>query len=30
MLEANIEYGLKHPEIKDGLKEYLKALVETL
>jgi UTP--glucose-1-phosphate uridylyltransferase len=30
MLEANIEYGLKHPEIKDGLKEYLKELVETL
>lgn len=29
MLEANIEYGLKHPEIKDGLKEYLKELVET-
>lgn len=28
MLEANIEYGLKHPEIKDGLKEYLKELVE--
>lgn len=28
MLEANIEYGLKHPELKDGLKEYLKAVVE--
>lgn len=28
MLEANIEYGLKHPEIKDGLREYLKELVE--
>lgn len=28
MLEANIEYGLKHPELKDELKEYLKSLVE--
>lgn len=28
MLEANIEYGLKHPELKDELKEYLKNLVE--
>ncbi len=28
MLEANIEYGLKHPEIKDELVNYLKALVE--
>lgn len=26
MLEANIEFGLKHPEIKDGLKDYLKKL----
>lgn len=26
MLEANIEFGLKHPEIKDGLKAYLKKL----
>lgn len=24
MLEANIEYGLKHPEIKDELIAYLK------
>lgn len=23
MLEANIEYGLQHPEIKEGLREYL-------
>lgn len=30
MLEANIEYGLKHPEIKEGLKIYLKELVEKL
>ena len=30
MLEANIEYGLKHPEIKDELKVYLKELVEKL
>ena len=30
MLEANIEYGLQHPEIKVGLKEYLKKIVETL
>src|SRR5699024_1805678 len=30
MLEANIQYGLKHPEIKDDLKEYLKQVVATL
>ncbi|WP_414841217.1 UTP--glucose-1-phosphate uridylyltransferase GalU [Enterococcus saccharolyticus] len=30
MLEANIEFGLKHPEIKDGLKTYLKDLVTKL
>lgn len=30
MLEANIEYGLKHPEIKDGLKAYLKELASKL
>ncbi|EOT49308.1 UTP-glucose-1-phosphate uridylyltransferase 2 [Enterococcus sp. AZ150] len=30
MLEANIEFGLKHPEIKDGLKEYLKKLSSKL
>lgn len=30
MLEANIEYGLQHPEIKVGLKEYLKELLEKL
>lgn len=28
MLEANIEYGLKHPELKDGLKKYLMEVVE--
>lgn len=30
MLEANIEYGLQHPEIKVGLKEYLQKLIENL
>lgn len=30
MLEANIEYGLQHPEIKVGLKEYLLKLLEVL
>src|SRR5699024_6595532 len=30
MLEANIEYGLAHPEIKDGLRDYLKELAKTL
>lgn len=30
MLEANIENGLKHPELKDELKEYLKILVNKL
>lgn len=30
MLEANIEYGLMHPEIKEELVVYLKALVEKL
>ena len=30
MLEANIQYGLKHPEIKDELVTYLKELVQTL
>lgn len=30
MLEANIQYGLKHPEIKDDLVAYLKELVEKL
>ena len=29
MLEANIEYGLKHPELKDELKDYLTTLVES-
>ena len=27
MLEASIEFGLKHPDTKDGLKTYLKELV---
>jgi len=27
MLEANIEYGLKHSDTKDGLKAYLKELL---
>jgi UTP--glucose-1-phosphate uridylyltransferase len=27
MLEANIEFGLKHPDTKDSLKAYLKELV---
>ena len=30
MLEANIEYGLTHPEVKDELVVYLKALAATL
>lgn len=30
MLEANIEFGLKHPEIKDGLQTYLKKLATKL
>uniref|UniRef100_UPI00403F6315 UTP--glucose-1-phosphate uridylyltransferase GalU n=1 Tax=Candidatus Enterococcus willemsii TaxID=1857215 RepID=UPI00403F6315 len=30
MLEANIEYGLKHPEIKDELRAYLKDLASKL
>lgn len=30
MLEANIEFGLKHPEIKNGLKDYLKKLATKL
>ena len=30
MLEANIEYGLTHPEIKDDLKEYLIKLINKL
>ncbi|WP_424685303.1 UTP--glucose-1-phosphate uridylyltransferase GalU [Enterococcus sp.] len=30
MLEANIEYGLQHPEIKVGLKEYLLKIVDSL
>jgi UTP--glucose-1-phosphate uridylyltransferase len=30
MLEANIEFGLKHPEIKEGLKTYLKDLATKL
>lgn len=30
MIEANIEYGLKHAEIKDDLRAYLKRLAEKL
>ena len=30
MLEASIEYGLKHPELKDDLKVYLKNLADKL
>ena len=30
MLEANIEYGLKHPEVKDDLRAYLKDLAAKL
>lgn len=30
MVEANIEFGLKHPEIKDALKAYIKELAATL
>jgi len=30
MVEANIEYGLKHPEIKDALRSYIKDLAATL
>lgn len=30
ILEANIEVGLEHPEIGDGLRAYLKELVKTL
>lgn len=30
MLEANIEFGLKHPEIKDGLQIYIKELAKRL
>lgn len=30
MIEANIEFGLRHPEVRDGLKVYLKDLVSKL
>lgn len=30
ILEANIEFGLKHPEIKDSLKRYLKKVAKNL
>ncbi|EOH84884.1 UTP--glucose-1-phosphate uridylyltransferase GalU [Enterococcus casseliflavus] len=30
MIEANIEYGLKHPEIKDELRSYIKELAERI
>ncbi|MFA6866114.1 MAG: UTP--glucose-1-phosphate uridylyltransferase [Clostridia bacterium] len=29
-VKANIEYGLRHEEIKDGLKEYLKGIISQL
>lgn len=30
ILKASIDVGLKHPEVKDGLKEYIKELAEKL
>ncbi len=30
IIKANIEVGLKHPEVSDGLREYLKELTATL
>ncbi|MGO2638788.1 MAG: UTP--glucose-1-phosphate uridylyltransferase, partial [Enterococcus viikkiensis] len=30
MVEANIEYGLKHPEIREGLRNYLRELSKKL
>lgn len=30
VLQANIEVGLKHPEVGDGLKTYLKEIIKTL
>ena len=30
MLEADIQYGLKHPEIKEDLVAYLKEIVKDL
>lgn len=30
ILQANIEVGLKHPEVAEGLREYLKELAKTL
>ncbi len=30
ILEANIEVGLKHPETKDELKDYIKKIAESL
>lgn len=30
IIKANLEVGLRHPEIKDGLREYLKELTATL
>ena len=30
ILQANIEVGLNHPEVGEGLREYLKELAKTL
>lgn len=30
MVEANVEFGLQHPEIADDLKKYIKDLAATL
>lgn len=30
LITANIEYGLRHPEVKEGLKKYLKELTDKL
>ena len=30
MFKANVEFGLRHPELKDRIREYLKGLVGKL
>lgn len=30
MFIANVEFGLRHPELKDKAKEYLKKLIEKM